>query len=173
MSDPAASVPTMTDHTAHTPTITVRRARADDIPGLVASSTGLFAEDAGTRDPSVDADWPREHAAASFAAALGDPARLVLAVECAGAVVGHLMGSLTEPTARQPVKTATLISLYVRPVHRGSGTGARLVEAFVRWAREQGAEHAEVTAYAANTDAIRFYERSGFASQALTLRLGL
>lgn len=34
--------------------------------GLVASSAGLFAEDAGTRDPAVDADWPHEHAAGSF-----------------------------------------------------------------------------------------------------------
>ncbi len=163
----------MTDLMDPTPTITVRRARADDIPGLVASSTCLFAEDAGTRDPSVDADWPREHAAASFAAALDDPARLVLAADRAGAVVGHLMGSLTEPTARQPVRTATLISLYVRPAHRSSGTGARMVEAFVRWAGEQGAEHAEVTAYAANPDAVRFYERHGFAAQTVTLRLGL
>ncbi|WP_369032737.1 GNAT family N-acetyltransferase [Streptomyces adonidis] len=163
----------MTEPATSDPTTTVRPARTDDIPGLVASSTALFAEDAGTRDPSVDADWPREHAAASFAAALDDPARLVLAVEHAGAVVGHLTGSLTEPTAMRPVKAATLISVYVRPAHRSSGAGARLVDAFVRWAGEQGAAHAEVTAYAANTDAIRFYERNGFAPQSLTLRLSL
>lgn len=163
----------MTESTAHDLTATVRPARADDIPGLVASSTGLFAEDAGTRDPSVDADWPRAHAAASFAAALEDPARLVLVVEYAGEVVGHLMGSLVEPTAVRPVKAATLTSVYVRPARRSSGAGARMVEAFVRWAGDQGAGHAEVTAYAANADAIRFYERNGFAPQAVTLRLGL
>ncbi|WP_330286018.1 GNAT family N-acetyltransferase [Streptomyces sp. NBC_00576] len=163
----------MTEHTAQDLTVTVRPARADDLPGLVASSTALFAEDAGTRDPSVDADWPREHAAASFTAALDDQARLVLAVEYAGAVVGHLMGSLAEPTAIRPVKAATLISVYVRPAHRSSGAGARMVEAFVQWAAERGAEHAEVTAYAANTDAIRFYERNGFAPQTVTLRRGL
>ncbi len=73
----------------------------------------------------------------------------------------------------RPVKAATLISVYVRPARRSSGAGARLVEAFVRWAGEQGAEHAEVTAYEANADAIRFYERSGFAPQSVTLRLGL
>jgi len=168
MTEPTTSEPAASD-----PTITVRPARADDIPGLVASSTALFAEDAGTRDPSVDVDWPREHAAASFASALDDPARLVLAVEHASAVVGHLMGSLTEPTAMRPVKAATLISVYVRPAHRSSGAGALLVDTFVRWAGEQGAEHAEVTAYAANTDAIRFYERNGFAPQSLTLRLSL
>lgn len=173
LSDPADSVRDVTDHAAQDPTITVRPARTDDLPGLVASSTGLFAEDAGTRDPSVDADWPREHAAESFSVALADPARLVLAVECAGAVVGHLTGSLAEPTAMRPVRAATLLSVYVRPAHRSSGAGARLVEAFVRWAAERGAVHAEVSAYAVNSDAIRFYERAGFAPQTVTLRLGL
>ncbi|MCD9874463.1 GNAT family N-acetyltransferase [Streptomyces guryensis] len=150
--------------------VIVRRARAEDIPGLVASSAGLFAEDGGTRDSSVNVDWPREHGARSFAAALDDPARLVLAVEHDGQVVGHLMGSLTGPTAKRPVTSATLVSIHVRPGHRRARAGDRLVEEFLDWARRQGAEHAEVTAYSANTDAVRFYERSGFAAMTVTLR---
>lgn len=151
----------------------VRRARAEDIPGLVASSAGLFAEDGGTRDTTINVDWPREHAAESFAAALDDPARLVLAVEHAGRVVGHLMGSVTEATAMRLVRSATLVSIYVRPEHRRARAGADLVARFLVWAREQGAEQAEVTAYAADTDAIRFYERGGFAPHTLTLRRAL
>ena len=92
----------MTDHEP-----TVRPARPEDIPGLVASSAGLFAEDAGTRDPSVDVDWPRRHGAESSAAALADPARLVLAVDHGGEVVGHLTGTLTEPSAVRPVIRGT------------------------------------------------------------------
>jgi len=150
--------------------VIVRRARAEDIPGLVASSAGLFAEDGGTRDSSVNVDWPREHGARSFAAALEDPARLVLAVEYVGQVVGHLMGSVTGPTEKRTVTSATLVSIHVRPEHRRARAGDRLVEEFLDWARRQGAEHAEVTAYAANTDAIRFYERGGFALMTVTLR---
>ena len=150
--------------------VIVRRARAEDIPGLVASSAGLFAEDGGTRDRSVNVDWPHEHGAQSFAAALEDPARLVLVVEHDGQVVGHLMGSVTGPTAKRTVTSATLVSIYVRPEHRRARAGDRLVEEFLDWARRQGAEHAEVTAYAANTDAIRFYERGGFAAMTVTLR---
>ncbi|MGW3116534.1 N-acetyltransferase family protein [Streptomyces sp. NPDC001107] len=150
--------------------VIVRRARAEDIPGLVASSAGLFAEDGGTRDGSVNVDWPREQGAQSFAAALEDPARLVLAVEHDGQVVGHLMGSVTGPTAMRTVTSATLVSIYVRPEHRRARAGDRLVEEFLDWARRQGAEHAEVTAYAANADAIRFYERSGFTAMTVTLR---
>ncbi|WP_280874873.1 GNAT family N-acetyltransferase [Streptomyces pseudovenezuelae] len=151
----------------------VRTARAEDIRGLVASSTRLFAEDGGTRDASMNVDWPREHGAASFAAALEDPARLVLAAECDGQVVGHLMGSVSGPTDKRLVISATLISLYVRPEHRRARAGARLVGEFLDWARREGAEHAEVTAYSANADAIRFYERNGFGAMTLTLRQSL
>lgn len=144
---PAVTVRTMTDDE-----LTVRRARSDDIPGLVASSAGLFAEDAGTRDPSVDVDWPRRHGAESFATALTDPARLVLVVDHAGEVVGHLTGTVTEPSAVRPVKSATLNALYVRPAQRRARVGARLVEEFLAWAEAAGATQAEVAAYAANPD---------------------
>ncbi|WP_327721107.1 GNAT family N-acetyltransferase [Streptomyces sp. NBC_00490] len=150
--------------------VTVRRARAEDIAGLVASSARLFAEDGGTRDATINVHWPREHGAAAFAAALEDPERLVLVVDHQGRVVGHLMGSVTEATARRLVKSATLVSMYVRPEHRRARAGAALVTEFLDWARGQGAEEAEVTAYAANTDAVRFYERGGFAPQLVTLR---
>ena len=162
----AASVSAMTTEED----LTVRRARPDDLPGLVASSAGLFAEDAGTRDPIVDVGWPREHGAASFTAALADPARLVLVVAYDGEVVGHLTGSLTEPSAVRPVKSATLNGLYVRPAHRRARVGARLVEEILAWAGTQGAVQAEVAAYAANPEAIRFYERHGFGAHAVTLR---
>lgn len=54
--------------------------------------------------------------------------------------------------------------------HRRDGAGARLVEAFLAWAAEQGAGHTEVTAYTDNTDALRFYARRGFAPRLVTLR---
>ncbi|MFF9623429.1 GNAT family N-acetyltransferase [Streptomyces griseosporeus] len=150
--------------------VTVRPARPADLPGLVASSAALFAEDAGTRDPAVNTDWPRTHGADAFTAALDDPARLLLVAECGDEVVGHLSGSLTPASAVRPVPTATLAGLYVRPAYRRARTGTRLVEAFLAWAKERGAGQAEVSAYVANTDAVRFYERHGFGAHSVTLR---
>jgi len=49
--------------------------------------------------------------------------------------------------------------------------GGRLVDAFKTWATEQGAVRLTVTAYAANTDAIRFYQRNGFAPKSRELEL--
>ncbi|MFJ9818533.1 GNAT family N-acetyltransferase [Streptomyces sp. NPDC101151] len=150
--------------------IVIRRAQPSDVEGLVACSSALFAEDAGTRDPSVDVAWPREFGPERFAAAMDDPARLLLVAECDGQVVGHLTGAVAEGSAMRPAKVATLVSMYVRPARRSGGLGARLVAGFSAWAKEAGAELAEVTAYSSNADALPFYERNGFTSQSVTLR---
>lgn len=150
--------------------IAIRRAVAADVDGFVASSAALFAEDAGTRDDTVDIEWPNRYGAQRFSENLGDPKRLMLvAVDESGVVVGHLSGLLGEPTAMRPVRVATLASLYVRPAHRGDGVGARLVAEFRAWSDERGMDRMEVTAYAQNADALRFYQREGFVPQSVVL----
>ena len=44
----------------------IRRGNLDDLAGLVASSAALFAEDAGTRDPTLNQDWPRREGPQAF-----------------------------------------------------------------------------------------------------------
>ena len=150
--------------------IQIRRASAADVDGFVASSARLFAEDAGTYDDTVDVEWPRKHGAQRFLDGLGDPQRLVLvAVAPPGTVVGHLVGLVSEPTAMRPVRVATLLSLYVFGAHRGGGVGARLVNEFRQWARGRDSDRLEVTAYAGNDGALRFYRRHGFAAQSVLL----
>ncbi len=140
----------------------IRSATTADIPSLVASSAALFAEDAGTRDPTMNIDWPKQHGAQQFTENVDDPDRLVLVAEADGSVVGYLTGLLGEPTTKRPVRVATLGSLYVHPSQRGSQIGTRLVERFRSWARDKGADRLAVTAYASNESAIRFYQRQGF-----------
>ncbi|MBB5962872.1 GNAT family N-acetyltransferase [Planomonospora venezuelensis] len=143
--------------------VVVRPAGAGDLDGVVACSAALFAEDAGTRDPALNVNWPREYGEATFANAVGDPDRLVLVADDGGRVIGHLTGSLSGPTPMRPVMVATLGSVYVQPHYRGRKIGARLVEEFRSWARGHGAQYAGVTAYASNEAAARFFERNGFA----------
>jgi GNAT superfamily N-acetyltransferase len=150
--------------------IQIRRASAADVAGFVASSAGLFAEDAATYDDTVDIDWPRTDGAQRFLDALVDPYRLVLvAVDGQDAVVGHLTGLLSDPSAMRPVRVATVLSLYVFVEHRRGGVGARLVDGFRAWAKQRGVDRLEVTAYANNSDALRFYRRHGFAPQSVVL----
>ncbi|MFD5080004.1 GNAT family N-acetyltransferase [Streptomyces sp. NPDC058371] len=153
--------------------VVVRRAEHADVDGLVECSGALFAEDAGTRDSSINIDWPREHGPQRFASGIDDPNRLLLVAGYEGKVVGHLVGALGGPSAMRPVKVATLVSMYVHPGFRRSQIGGRLVAEFFSWAKDAGATAAEVTAYSSNAEAMKFYERNGFAPQSVTLQTSL
>ncbi|MER6113417.1 N-acetyltransferase family protein [Streptomyces hirsutus] len=153
--------------------VVVRKAEHADVDGLVACSRALFAEDAGTRDPSVNVDWPREYGPQRFAAGIDDPDRLLLVADRDGQVVGHLTGVVAEGSAMKPVRVASLVSMYVQPAYRREQIGGRLIGEFTAWAKEKGAQLAEVTAYSSNAEAIRFYERNGFASKSVTLENAL
>ncbi|HEV7589664.1 MAG TPA: GNAT family N-acetyltransferase [Longimicrobium sp.] len=57
---------------------------------------------------------------------------------------------------------ARLLSLVVEPGERGKGTGAALVAAAERWARERGAGQLHLTTALHRDGAHRFYERLGY-----------
>ena len=59
--------------------------------------------------------------------------------------------------------------MHVTAAWRGQRVGAQLVEYRRSWAKEKGAAQLRVTAYTANTDAIRFYQQHGFAPLETTL----
>lgn len=147
----------------------VRRAGQADLEALVDLCAGLFAEDAGRRDPSVDQRWPRREGRSYFRQVIGDDRSLGLVAEVEGAATGYLVGRSREPGDTRPVRLAILEAMYVRPAHRRRGAGAALVGAFRTWARQRNADRLSVTAYAANTEAIRFYEREGFVPRSLSL----
>jgi GNAT superfamily N-acetyltransferase len=156
------------------PDLCIRRAGADDVDALLTISSGLWAEDAGTHDPEVmNTDWPRQHGRASFEALVDDPDRVGLLAEVGGTLAGGLMGSFPQLTPFARLREARLNSLWVLPDHRGAGMGGLLVDAFLDWARERGAPYAVVTAFVANPDAVRLYERHGFGAHTVTLRTPL
>jgi len=151
----------------------IRRGNLDDLAGLVASSAALFAEDAGTRDPTLNQDWPRREGPQAFRELIDDPGRLCLVADDSGVVVGHLSGAMRPPVPIRPLAVAELISMYVRPAYRRLELGGQLVEVFFDWARKQGAARASVSAYASNEGAIRFYQRQGFEPRTVILETDL
>ncbi|MCW2758902.1 MAG: GCN5-related N-acetyltransferase, partial [Nocardioidaceae bacterium] len=144
-------------------------AELDDLDGLVASHARLFAEDAAARDPLRDADWPRAHGAQWCADLIDDPDALVLVAVAGNAVVGHLVGTLSPPSPMWLASRAELVSTHVDSTQRGLGIGGRLVAEFRSWAASRGAARVEVSAYAANDGALRFYRRHGFVPHTVDL----
>jgi GNAT superfamily N-acetyltransferase len=152
------------------PDIQIRQARQDDVPALVTLNTGLFELDARAHDRVANLDWPRQHAPTRFASWLGDPTRTVLvAVTPTGRVIGYLSGRVeTSEYRSEPV--AVIGSIFVEQAERSSGTGTHLINIFRRMMIDDGVRFLEVTAYAANTDARRFYRRLGLTDNTITLQ---
>jgi ribosomal protein S18 acetylase RimI-like enzyme len=154
--------------------VTVTPAERADIEAFVGSVAGLFREDGGRHDPYLNLHWPDTGGAAYYGGLLAaDDCLLTVARDGSGQVVGHLVGKLTGPDELRTARFAVLESIRVDPAARGRGAGSALIRNFFEWAKEKGAAVASVSAFAANTDAQRLYERHGFSPQTVTLRAPL
>ena len=132
--------------------MTIRRVRDGEGAKLrelrlraLRSDPGAFAATA-----KESAARPREHweswAEVVFVADEGDA--------WAGMVAGRRAG---DPAS------AWLFALWVDPAERGTGLGARLIEAVADWARAQGAAALELSVTTNNPAAAALYARTGFA----------
>lgn len=145
----------------------------EDLDAVVESVAGLFREDAGTNDRTVNVDWPAREGADYYGSLLGEEDCLLAVARDGERVVGHLIGKLDGPDSYRRQRVAVLESIRVQPEHRDAGVGTLLVQHFLEWARDRDAVQAGVCAYAANGAAQRFYARHGFAPMTTTLRLSL
>jgi GNAT superfamily N-acetyltransferase len=139
--------------------VLLREATREDLPALVA----LFAEDAlGTGKDDAGAELGPYLRA--FEAMAADPAHLLVAVECAGEVVGTLQLSVLPGLARHGALRGQLEGVHVRADHQGSGIGSATVRWAVEEARRRGCALLQLTSQERRTDAHRFYRRLGFTA---------
>lgn len=149
--------------------VQVRRATGADLDAIVTFNHALFQEDAGQRDPTLNLNWSREGGKAHFTYHLTVSDSYTGVAVLDDRIIGYLVGYVSPPTTLRPVTTAELESMFVEEEVRSQGVGHDLIDAFVEWCREQGAERISVTAYTANDAAIRFYQRLGFEPKSLSL----
>lgn len=151
----------------------IRAAGSGDLDGLAQSGAALFAEDGAARDRLRNPEWPSTVGRQWCAELLANPAALVLVAVDGDDIVGHLIGTFAEPSAMWTAPRAELVSMFVRSDCRGQGLGSRLVGEFAAWARERGASRLQVSAYAANAGAVRFYQRQGFVTLSTSLTVDM
>ena len=147
----------------------IRTAVSADLDTVVRLSAGLFREDSGRRDETVNPDWPAREGAAYFSELLDRENSCLLVAEDDEAVVGYVAGRLGTVSTISLVPLATMESIYVEPSARGEGVGGSLAAALIHWATDRGAAQMRVTAYAANQGAVRLYQRLGFTPHEVTL----
>jgi len=142
--------------------ITLRLARRDDVPALVALladdaiSASRDARDAGS---NVAPDYVR-----AFEAIDSDPRNFLLVAEQDGALVGTLQLTYIPSMSRRGRERAQVEAVRVRSDLRSRGLGRQMMEWAIEQAKERGCRLIQLSTDKRRGDAHRFYRTLGFES---------
>ena len=139
----------------------IRCATGEDAPRVAALEQELVRGDA-LGDPYLVRNLRQHDVEEQYRTLIASDWAVCLVATHRGEVVGYLSGGWKDSPKWRPVKATEIHALYLRGAFRSQGIGTRLVDEFVRWSRERGAEVVEVGAFAANARAVAFYKRAGF-----------
>lgn len=148
-------------------TVEIRRAMVADMPAIVrlngdvqrlhaAAHRGLF-KPAGERDEIIS--W--------FVMALAKPGTHLLIGTIEGELVGYISGQVIpypENPFRYPLEIGLVDQLSISPAFQRRGYGEALLDALLAIFRAAEIDRVELSVWAFNDSARRFYERRGFAT---------
>jgi ribosomal protein S18 acetylase RimI-like enzyme len=139
--------------------ITIRRARRDDVGSIVA----MLADDRlGSARERLDDPLPQSYFKA-FEKVDRDPnIQLVVAVDGEGAVVGCLQLCILPGLSSQGASRGLIEDVRVAAPCRSRGIGEQMVQWAVTEARAKDCKLVELLTHNTRLDAQRFYERLGF-----------
>jgi len=139
--------------------ITIRPARRDDVPVIVA----MLADDhLGSGRERVTDPLPESYYAAFEAMQRAPNIKMVVAQDGDGRVVGCLQLAVLPGLSSQGASRGIIEDVRVASDCRGGGIGERLVRWAIAEAREQGCRLIELFTHKSRVDAQRFYGRLGF-----------
>lgn len=144
----------------------IRPATAEDAAAVADLYRRSFLDTFGHLYSEADlAKFLSGKSASDFARQIADPAYRLALAEAGGRAVGFVkLGPPTLPVAT-PANTIELHQLYLDPAAKGSGAAARLMDWALAEARSRGAAIVQLSVYADNHRARRFYDRYGFVEE--------
>lgn len=141
------------------PSVTIRRARHDDVAAIVA----MLADDhLGRARERLEHPLPASYREA-FERLDADPNITLVVAEEAGRVVGSLQLCILPGLSSQGASRGLIEDVRVASDRRSRGIGEQLVQWAVSEARARGCRMVELLTHQTRVDAQRFYERLGFA----------
>ncbi len=149
-------------------TVRVRRARAEDLPDLLA----LFAElDRLQRDWRVFTPRPgvSDEVARKYREAVGRADAMVAVAEDGGKIVGMAYAEPQTPSRFSDERSLEVSGVIVREGRRREGIGRLLMQEAVRFAREKGLRWVTLHTFGPNKDAMEFWENLGFSQRVVQL----
>jgi ribosomal protein S18 acetylase RimI-like enzyme len=110
----------------------------------------------------------QSHSEAKVAREIADPAMRIMLADDGGSLLGYckLVMACGWPDHARGQRTIELKQLYTAPDATGQGIGARLTEWALDEAQRYGADEIQLSVYADNPGAQKFYRRYGFAKMA-------
>ena len=145
----------------------IRRARAEDVPAIVA----LLADDVlGAARETPDDLTPY---LAAFKLIDADPNQHQVVAEREGTIVGCLQLTVIQGLSRSAATRAIIEAVRVSSTERGSGLGTTMIQWAIDESRRLGVSLVQLTSDRTRTDAHRFYERLGFEATHLGFKLQL
>jgi ribosomal protein S18 acetylase RimI-like enzyme len=149
--------------------VTIRRARRDDVGSIVA----MLADDPlGSARERLEEPLPQAYFRAFEVLEHQPHIQLVVAEDGDGAVVGCLQLCILPGLSSQGASRALIEDVRVATRCRSRGIGEQLVQWAVTEARAKGCKLVELLTHHTRVDAQRFYARLGFARShvGMTLR---
>jgi ribosomal protein S18 acetylase RimI-like enzyme len=149
------------------PSITIRRARRDDVGKIVA----MLADDPlGRGRERIERPLPEAYFHA-FAKVDADPNLELVVAEEEGRVVGCLQLCILPGLSSQGASRGLIEDVRVAADCRSRGIGARLVRWAIDEANARGCKLVELLTHQSRVDAQRFYERLGFSRSHLGMTM--
>ena len=141
------------------PTVTIRRARRDDVGAIV----GMLADDPlGSVRERIEDPLPPSYFKAFEAVERDGNIQLVVAEDGDGAVVGCLQLCVLPGLSSQGASRGLIEDVRVATHCRSRGIGEQLVQWAIAEARGRGCKLVELLTHHSRVDAQRFYKRLGF-----------
>lgn len=141
-----------------TPSISIRRARRDDVGAIV----GMLVDDAlGRARERIEDPLPASYFDA-FDRVDRDPNLALVVAEEQGRVVGCLQLCILPGLSSQGASRALIEDVRVASDRRSRGIGEQLVQWAIGEARARSCKLVELLTHHTRADAQRFYERIGF-----------
>jgi ribosomal protein S18 acetylase RimI-like enzyme len=140
--------------------ITLRPARRDDVPAIVA----LLADDPLGQARETATDPLPEPYWRAFDELTAQTGNHLLVAERGGMVIGCLQLTIIPGLSRRGMKRGLIEAVRIGAASRGLGVGEQLVTHAIELARVAGCGLVQLTSDKTRADAHRFYERLGFVA---------
>lgn len=148
--------------------VIIRKATIDDLPDLLRFQTGVV-EFERPFDPTIKLGEVQYYDLEEMIAAAHIE---LLVAESHSQVIGS--GYARIERSEEYLKHdrhAYLGFMYVEPAHRGKGVNKKIIEALKEWVFSQNVTEVRLEVYLKNSGAVRAYEKAGFTSHLLEMRL--